>query len=201
MAKADVNSKKSKDKKPPAVKEKPHPVKKTTGFRHTDEEKAEIVRWINAMFADGADLKSACDARSITHKTYWVWRNETEALKQHFKDCVKERHGIRHERLRETAYMSLESMMMERKRTRVVREGKMSKKRQDGKMVEVFEPTKVTIYEDTYPANFSAIRMALVALDAEVFGKTDVDNEVVVTFTQNTQLLSPLTDGESDDEG
>ena len=201
MAKRTENSKKSKVKKSGTVGDEKKPVKLTTGFRHSDAEKAEIVRWINTMFAEGAELKAACEARSISHKTYWVWRNETEELKQHFKDCLKERHGIRHERLRETGYLSLESMMVERKRTRIVMEGRMVKRKVNGNVVEEFVPTKVTIYEDTHPANFSAIRMALVALEPEVFGKTDADNEIVVTFTQNAQLFAPLSDGDPEDEG
>jgi len=170
------------------------------GIHHTAAQKAEIVRWINRMYADGADLQSACAARSVSHNTYWVWRNETDELIQHYKDCQVERHAVRAERLKETGYASLEYLAKEHKRSRVVREGKNMKKKVDGKEVEVFVPTKVTVHDETFFPNLGAVRMILSAYEPELFGKADTSNELVVTFTQNAKPMLPLADDDETDE-
>ena len=151
-----------------------------TKAQHRPEQKAEIVKKINNLFAGGAVLSSACDALGISHKTFWVWRNETEELRADYDRANMERHTVRAERLKEVAYSALEHLMTFELRERTIKEGIPG---EDGEM----KIKKIVQFQEFKDPQMSAVKAALEAYAADEFKKEEGPKTITVTFTDDAQ--------------
>lgn len=148
------------------LKEKYPDLNKRKGARYSAKFKADLVKTLNRLWGDGAEMKSACEAANITHNTYWVWRNETEELREHFEKENERRHKVRAERLKLAAYFALEFLLTPEKRERSIKEDKPDR---NGN----FKVTKIVRFEE-----FRDPTPAMVLKALEVYASDEFDREV-----------------------
>lgn len=148
--------------------------------RHSPEQKAEIVRSINRMWSDGHKIEDACFAHNISHKTHWVWRNETAELSQDYKTACIERHQVREDRIKELTFSAFERALMSEVRERTIREGAED---DNG----VFKAKKIVKFQEFKDPTWNAIKTGLETYYPEQFKKEDGPQEMVITFTDDAK--------------
>lgn len=159
------------------LKDNCKPVKvNNKSVQSTPEQRAEIVRAINQLWADGATINSACEAHSITHKTHWVWRNQDPELKEHYKAASKERHKVREDRLKELIMSAFERSLLSEVRVRTIKEGSEDA---DGNFI----VKKMVRFEEFKDPTWNAIKMGLETYYRKKFKQDDSQSDIVVTFT------------------
>lgn len=157
-----------------------NPLLPKTRAHHTTVEKAKIVRSINEVFSNGSTIDSACEAHGITPKTFWVWRNQTEELKDDYKRANMERHEFRKEKLRESAFSALEHLLKPQLRVRIIKEGKQD---ENGNL----KVTKEVHFQEFKDPNWQAVKATLEAYAPEDFKTEDGQTELIVTFTDDAK--------------
>jgi hypothetical protein len=158
-------------------KESDPELNKKKGARYSAKFKADLVKKINVLWGDGAKLYSACEAYNITHNTYWVWRNESEELREHFEKENMRRHKVRAERLRFAAYEAIEFLLTPEKRQRSIKIGKPDKKG-------AFQVSQITTFDEFRDPQWPAVLKALQVYASDEFNKELDDRTIHVVWEE-----------------